>query len=271
MPGTLVFSHANSFPAGTYRLLFDAWRTAGWRVLALPRIGHDPAYPVSLYWPRLREELADFVTAQAPGEKVHFVGHSLGGFLSLMTACRHPELAAQVLMLDSPLVAGWRSHGVQLARLTGLAARLSPGRVAGRRRQAWPSRDAAVAHFAAKAAFARWQPEVLGDYVDSGTEADPEGPPGGVRLAFRREIEAQIYDTLPTRLSAYMRRHPLRCRASFIGGTQSAELRQAGMAATRALVGARLDWVEGTHLFPMERPAETAAAVLHRLADVGAG
>ena len=28
-PGTLVFSHANGFPAGTYRVLFDAWREGG--------------------------------------------------------------------------------------------------------------------------------------------------------------------------------------------------------------------------------------------------
>ena len=34
---TLVFSHANGFPAGTYRVLFEAWRAAGWRVVALPK------------------------------------------------------------------------------------------------------------------------------------------------------------------------------------------------------------------------------------------
>ena len=33
--GTLVFSHANGFPAGTYRTLFDRWREAGWRVVAV--------------------------------------------------------------------------------------------------------------------------------------------------------------------------------------------------------------------------------------------
>jgi len=27
--GTLVFSHANSYPAGCYRLLFKVWRDAG--------------------------------------------------------------------------------------------------------------------------------------------------------------------------------------------------------------------------------------------------
>ena len=62
--GSIVFSHANGFPAGTYRVLFESWRAAGWRVLALPRIGHDPNYPVSGNWPHLRDELlASMMTA----------------------------------------------------------------------------------------------------------------------------------------------------------------------------------------------------------------
>ncbi|MFM7505218.1 MAG: hypothetical protein ACKO3M_01400, partial [Rubrivivax sp.] len=49
---TIVFSHANGFPAGTYRVLFEAWQAAGWRVLALPRLGHDERFPVTSGWPR---------------------------------------------------------------------------------------------------------------------------------------------------------------------------------------------------------------------------
>ena len=39
MPGTLVFSHANGFPAGTYRTLFEVWRAAGHEVHAIERLG----------------------------------------------------------------------------------------------------------------------------------------------------------------------------------------------------------------------------------------
>jgi hypothetical protein len=52
---------------------------------------------------------------------------------------------------------------------------------------------------------------------------------------------------------------------AFIGGTRSAENRQAGLAAVRALAHGRIQWIEGSHLFPMEKPAETAAAVLRML------
>ena len=40
-----------------------------------------------------------------------------------------------------------------------------------------------------------------------------------------------------------------------------------GLVYTRALVQQRLAWVEGSHLFPMERPLETAEAVLQQIAQ----
>lgn len=266
MKPTICFSHANGFPAGTYRVLFETWQAAGWRVIALPRIGHDAAFPVTLNWPHLRRELVQFVEQQAPEQQVHFVGHSLGGFLSLMVAARRPDLAAQVVMLDSPVVGGWRSHSVAMARTLGLYKRFSPGRIAEKRRYEWPDREAALQHYAAKSAFARWDERVLRDYIAAGTEPDPDGAsPAAVRLAFRREIETRIYDTLPTRLGAFLHRHPPRAPLHFIAGLRSAELRQAGMAATRRLVQERLQWIDGTHLFPMERPEDTARAVLGAL------
>ncbi len=264
--GTLVFSHANGFPAGTYRVLFEAWRDAGWEVLALDRIGHDPRYTVTSNWPHLRDELLAFIAAQAPGRKVQLVGHSLGGFLSLLAASKRPDLAAGLVLLDSPLLTGWRAHSVHAMKLGGLFQRLTPGRVSVRRRWQWPSAAAALAHFASKSAFARWQPEVLQDYIAAGMEPDPQGAgPEAVRLAFRRDIETRIYNTLPHHLGRVLLRHPPGCPAAFIAGTRSVEVHQVGLAATRALVGERLTWIEGSHLFPMERPAEAAAAVLHWL------
>ena len=41
MPPTIAFSHANGFPAGTYRLMFETWRAAGMRVIAVERFGHE--------------------------------------------------------------------------------------------------------------------------------------------------------------------------------------------------------------------------------------
>ena len=71
MPATIVFSHANGFPAGTYRVLFDAWRDAGWQVAAVDKFGHDPRYPVSSNWPKLRDQLIDFIDDEVGGPTWH--------------------------------------------------------------------------------------------------------------------------------------------------------------------------------------------------------
>jgi pimeloyl-ACP methyl ester carboxylesterase len=260
--GTLVFSHANGFPAGTYRLLFEAWQAAGWRVLALPKYGHDPRYPVTSNWPHTRNELIDFVRREAPDQKVQLVGHSLGGYLSLLAACRAPELAAGVVLIDSPVVAGWRAHSVQALKAARLMGRVSPARLSKTRRQHWASADEVLKHYAAKTLFARWDPRVLADYIAAGIEPDPEG---GVRLAFSRDIETRFYNTLPHHFGALLKRHPPQCPVAFLGGTQSTEVRQVGLAETRAVTRGRMEWLEGGHLFPMEKPAATAAAVLKLL------
>ena len=268
--GTIAFSHANGFPAGTYRLLFEAWRQAGYRVIAVERFGHDPRHPVSSNWPHLRDQLIELISKQAKGQAVHLVGHSLGGYLSLLAACKRPDLARSLVLNDSPLVAGWRAHSVRVMKLSGLFKRLSPSRVSVRRRWQWPSAEVAWQHFASKAAFARWDPAVLRDYINSGTEADPDAVERGcVRLAFTREVETRIYATLPHHLGTLLQRHPPRCKTAYIGGTRSAEGRQAGLTATRALVQERVQWIEGSHLFPMEKPHETSAAVLAAIRSTG--
>jgi pimeloyl-ACP methyl ester carboxylesterase len=267
MTRTLVFCHANGLPAGTYHVLFDRWRAAGWHVIAPEKFGHDPHYPVSSNWPHLRDELLAFIRTHTADRPVWLAGHSLGGYLALLAACHRPELARGLVMLDSPVVGGWRAHSVQVIKATGLMGRVSPGKVSQKRRAHWPSPEAARAHFAAKHVFARWDPAVLADYLACGFEAAPDG---GVQLAFRREVETDLYNTLPHHFERLLHRHPPACPVAFIGGTQSAEVRRVGLALTRAVTRDRMRWVEGSHLFPMEQPAATADAVLAELTAMAA-
>jgi pimeloyl-ACP methyl ester carboxylesterase len=256
-PRTIVFSHANGFPAGTYRTLFESWRAAGFAVHAIEKYGHDPRYPVTSNWPHLRAQLIDFLEREV-GTPAFLVGHSLGGYLSLMAASRRPDLVRGLVMLDSPVLSGWKARAVQVAKAAGIGERFSPGHVSKRRRQQWENAEAAFEHFAAKPAFARWAPGVLRDYIACGTE-----PHGTLcRLSFHRDVETAIYNTLPHHLDRLLRAHPLQCDLAFVRGTESAEVRQVGMRATERLAAGRIESIEGSHLFPFERPAETAAAVL---------
>ncbi len=258
---SIVFAHANGFPAGTYRQLFDAWRAAGFTVHAIEKVGHDPRFPVTDSWPHLRDQLIHFIDREVGGP-AWLVGHSLGGYLSLMTAMRRPDLAHGLVMLDSPLLSGWKARAVQIAKAAGVGERFSPGHVSKRRRQHWDSADAAHAHFATKAAFARWAPGVLQDYIASGTETHGAQR----RLSFEREVETAIYNTLPHQLARRLRAHPLRCGMAFIQGSDSTEIRQVGLRATARAAQGRISTITGSHLFPLEHPRETATEVLRWIA-----
>lgn len=256
---TIVFSHANSFPASTYRVLFKDLRSRGFSVKAVEKFGHDPRYPVSNNWPHVVQQLVDFTqtVVAKTGSPVWLVGHSLGGFLSLMAASRHPELARGVVLVDSPLLGGWRSTAVGVMKTTQMFGSLSPGAVSRRRRNHWPSVQAAYDHFRHKKAFAKWDDAVLMDYCEHGTlEAD-----GKRVLSFDRQVETDFYNTLPDNLEQLLARHPLKCPASFIGGLASVEMKQVGMATTERIVRGRITLLDGSHLFPMEKPAATAAAI----------
>ena len=78
-PPTIVFAHANGFPAGTYRVLFDAWRAAGWRVCAVDKFG--PAFANVLGTCRIwvNGEGAERSTAVRPSDEVAVLPPVSGG------------------------------------------------------------------------------------------------------------------------------------------------------------------------------------------------
>ncbi|HNV60925.1 MAG TPA: alpha/beta hydrolase, partial [Rhodoferax sp.] len=193
----IIFSHANSFGASTYRVLFKHLRSRGFKVKAIDKFGHHPDYPVSNNWPHMVQQLADFAAAeiQKAGEPAFLVGHSLGGFLSVMAAARHPELgghgAKGVLLIDSPILGGWRATALGVAKTTQMVGSVSPGAVSRRRRTHWASAAEALEFFRHKKAFAHWDPQVLQDYIDHGTHEQD----GQRVLSFDRNVETAIYNT----------------------------------------------------------------------------
>ena len=257
MTDTLVFSHANGFPLPVYRRLLDALRPQ-FHSAGVLRFGHDPSRPVTVGWPYLVDELTEFVHALPRGDgKLWLAGHSMGGYLSILAAQQLPARVSGIVLLDSPLISGISAGFVRLGRLTGLDRLVMPLQQTLQRRRHWSDADAAHAHYAAKAAFARWDSRVLRDYADHCTTPDGRGQR---ELLFDRDIEFRIYRSLPTaRVAAAAARSQV--PVAFIGGRQSRELRHIGLGATRALVGPRFAWTEGSHLFPMEAPDETARLI----------
>jgi pimeloyl-ACP methyl ester carboxylesterase len=255
----LHFAHANSYPAGVYRQFFELL-APHFEIQALDMHGHDPRYPVTDCWPLLVEEYIKELTTRYT-EPVILLGHSLGGMLSLLVAKARPDLVRCVVMLDAPVVAGWRAWFWRLIKLTGRAHSVPPAKFSLKRRNVWPDAEAAYQHFASKELFAAWAPGVLRDYMDSGLKPHPEG----VQLRFTRENETAIYSTLPHQLGGLVRA-PFPVPIGFIGGTESWETSQSGLGHTQALVGPHFRMIPGGHLFPMESPALAAEVTREMIA-----
>lgn len=254
----LVFTHANSFPAHTYRSLFRVWEAAGFDVFAPPMLGHDDRYPITNNWAHLTHELIDFIH-QNVKRPAYLVGHSLGGLLSLNAALKEPALSLGIVMIDSPVAGGWKAKLLKTSKVLGFIHRFSPAKVAVRRRTDWSSHQEAHDHFKKKPVFAAWRPDVLQDYIDGGFVNGQSG----ITLKFKRENEAAIYNSLPHHLERALQKKPLQCPAAFIAATESEELKYIGLKTVLRIVGSRLTWIEGSHLVPFEKPVETADAVTH--------
>lgn len=263
----LVFAHGNSFPSATYSVFLDAMRQRGYGVHPIDKVGHNPRFPVTDGWGHLVEELAEHTrqVVQQTGQPVWLVGHSLGGYLSLLTATKHPELTRGVVLIDSPVLGGWRAKVVASTKHIGLTKRLSPGAVSRKRRNTWPSKEAVRQHFESKPLFASWHPQCLHDYVEYGT-SDQNGQR---ELVFDRMVETAIYDALPHDITQQIRRHRLQRPVSYVGGLTSEEARRTGLGVTRRITQGRMLMLEGSHLLPLENPFATAAAVESALRGMG--
>lgn len=251
----LQFSHANGFPAGAYRVLLGALEH-NFRVRAVDRFGHDARFPVTDGWPRLVDELIE--AAGAHGEPVLGVGHSLGGYLTLMAAARRPDLFRGVILLDAPVIGRFQGSALALVKRLGLLDRITLADITRERRRQWPDAASAVAHFARKRVFQRFDPRCLRDYVAAGTEP---APGGGVRLRFDPDIEAAIYGTVPHHMTRWLRR--LQVPGALVAGADSDVVRRVGLRTSGRRL--RLVTTPGGHHFPFQQP-ESAARVINETA-----
>ncbi|MFH1813341.1 MAG: alpha/beta hydrolase [Pseudomonadota bacterium] len=253
----VLFLHANGYPAGVYRQFLAALaRHHPVDAIDVIAAAHGPGRG----WRNLLTQVLVRVDA-LPDEPLALVGHSMGGYLAAMTAARRPTRVAQVVLIDAPLVGGWRGAVLTASHASGLSRKMGPAPIAARRRMHWPSREDARRHLADKPFVQRWAPGVLDDFLAA---ALTDHPDGGVTLTIAREAERDIYATLAHRAALHAVR-TLRQRGTpigFVAGSQSEELRLAGREQNLRF-WAR-DWVEvaGGHLIPMEAPQACARAVI---------
>lgn len=182
------------------------------------------------------------------------VGHSLGGNAVLRAESLRPGTFVALACYE-PAVLPPTPSGDDGA--PDGSHRLAEG--ARRRRETFPSRAEARENFRAKGPFARFHPDALDAYLESGFVEEPDG---SVRLACRREDEATIYrgalhnrtwDSLPG----------IGAPVTVLGGGSPTDpvARIAPLVAGRLPRGTYLAMPDLDHFGPMTAPAEVGRAV----------
>lgn len=232
-----------------------------YRIGWIEAIGTDARYPVSEGWPHLVEQLIDELERARHGAPVFAVGHSLGGYLTLLAAHRRPRLFRAIVLLDAPVIGPLRGRLLGATKRLGVVDRVTPAGAVRDRRSRWDSRVQARQHFRTRRLFRHFTEQCLDDYVRYGLiERD-----GELRLLIDPAVEYRIYRTIPHNMSRGL--SALKVPAGFVGGERSDVVRRAGLGATRQLCTLRE--VPGGHLFPFEFPREAAAAVHGLLGEIG--
>lgn len=254
MPKEIIhFAHANSFPAKTYSKLFS-YLSTDFEIRYIERHAHDPQFPVTDGWKYLAKELQRELE-NSYTQAVIGVGHSLGGILHFLVACENPQLYKAIILLDAPLVSRLSGAGLKLLKKIKLIDKYSPSRTARFRKNYWQTKDDVFEHFNSKDLFKDFDKDVLHDYSHHGTIQIENG----LKLYFDPKIEAKIYRTIPDSFAEF--RGKLNIPAFYIGGKQSREARLARLSFMQKNFPFEFHFMEGTHLFPFEKPQTTAELI----------
>lgn len=252
------FSHANGFPAGSYRTLFEYLKPE-YQIGSIERIGHNPDYPVTNNWSLLYNELIEYCETHYK-EPVILMGHSLGAVVSCMVAINRPDLVKALIMLDAPIPTLIQKLALKLSKRFGFIDYITPASRTKNRCTQWQSKQAAIDYFNQRRLMQRFDSRCLHDYVEQGTR---ESKDGGVELSFNHDVEMAIYRSIPDNISP---RAKFQCPAAIFAGSQSDVFWQANGRLMQKM-GMYLDWVESGHMFPLELPELTAHKVKQFLAS----
>ena len=241
------FSHANGFPAGSYTYLFELLNNT--QVNFVEKFGHND-YPLNKSLDNFADELIASIEKQY-NEPIIGIGHSLGGMVTLLASSKRPDLFKKVIVLDPVLFSKRKRYIVWLAQKIGFTDWHSIIKKAKKRRTHFSNIEAVRNIYQQKTLFKKFHPKCFDDYLKHGfTQSE-----NGVELAFSSKIEADIFRYIQLKVPPNLDK----LNGVLIYGNNSDTFWKSDMKWwKRNFPNFEMVTFEGSHLFPFEKPEETA-------------
>jgi len=197
-------------------------------------------------------------------EPVIAMGHSRGAVISLLLTIRRPDLVRALVLIDPtilPLSWKWMWFTAQKLGLTWLAPIVSR---AAKRRNPWPDRETMLNAYHDLGPFRNWKDGFLEGYINHGTE---ETDQGSIRLCCDPAWESRCFSACPPAVWKDLPR--LKRPTLVLYGAESDTFLAPSAGRFKAMVPDAVirSFEETRHFVPMERPDETADAIVGFLKD----
>ena len=245
---TLQFSHANGFSASTYTYFLSLLEQT-FAVRHVNSYGHGK-YPPINGWHNSAKELIEHVKKEG-GSPVVGLGHSMGGVFTLWAALQRPDLFSQIVLFDPPLFGNLKRNFLRMAQWLGIEGKLPPASFAAKRRTHFPNRETARTYFAPKPLFKNFHPHCFDDYINFGLKENEQG----LELAFSAKAEYDYFRFVPKKVD----KTPLKVPATLVYSNAKQVLNDADLKwLKKRFPDMNFMSFDGGHLFPLEKPHETA-------------
>jgi pimeloyl-ACP methyl ester carboxylesterase len=251
----LLFAHATGFHGHVWRPVAHRLEDA-FRLFTFDERGHGDTPPSEdgQSWHGFARDALAVVDATGIGAQRPFgVGHSAGGAALILAELERPG-TFRALWCFEPILPPAMPTGPIPTNANPLAIG------ARRRREVFPSKDAAFDNYASKPPFDILDPESLRAYVDHGF-ADLDD--GTVRLKCRGEIEARTYEMAGGH-HAVERLGELRCPVVFASGSTTDTMFSGEYLErlAQSVTNGRAEVFDGLgHFGPLQDPEAIAASI----------
>ena len=258
----LLFAHATGFHGHVWRPV-AAHLTDEFHAFTFDERGHGDTPPSEdgQSWHGFARDALAIVDTEGL-DRPFGVGHSAGGAALLLAELARPgtfrALWCYEPVLPPPMPPVPDPSAPNRPNPLAMGAR--------KRREVFPSKDAAYENYAGKPPFSVLAPESLRAYVDFGFE---ELDDGSVRLKCRGEVEARTYEMAASH-RAIERLAEITCPVVFAsGGRTDTPFNEALLSrAASSMASARTEVFDGLgHFGPMQDPAAVAASIRRAFAS----